>query len=248
VDTFTSTLVGWDAVCDANKGAIADGWDIAAHALQLQADALDAIAASDFDTVDRRNAVITCGAHYFRTSSAHLGLVARGAFDTAPYLTRALYDTQSLILGSIVLDSTFIAALLDGRVRDLPSDARRGLESAFRESGDSELAQLIRQRFKTHVNAGHEFAHVNAFHLRRVLAPLEDASWGVSLKGFHHPIEARAHWATNLEITSWALTWYSLGIPSHLSAEWMDNYETFRTNESAYRASSRVLLKEEYRP
>lgn len=241
-DGFGAWLTGWNETCDLNQQAIGDGWGLASRAIALHSEALSEISESDWGSLDRRRAIAVSGAHSLRGLSVFLGSVVRGYFDVAPYLMRGMYDAQSLVLGCVLLDESFIKEVLEGRTRGLPGKARTGLVGAFKET-DSVVAEMLNERFKKDYDAGNGLAHTAKYHLDRVLART-DEGFAVQLNGFPHDEEARVLWSAALEIEDWALRWISLGAADALSDEWQRRQREFEDAEEPYRASAATIIRD----
>lgn len=240
--TFEGWVAGWNDVADNNMRSIGDGWNLAAEAIVLHRDALEEIRTSNKATETQKRAIVLLGVHMARSFGAGLGLTARGIFDAAPYVMRGLYDTQSLLLGCILLDESFATDVLDGKKKNLPATARKELVDAMRAAGNTELADDLDDRFNRDRNAGNGLAHTNAYHLVRVRGPLPDGSWAPTFDGFHLESEAKVLCAGMLEIEDWALRWFSIFGDDFLSESWKQRHEQFDIREDAYRTEVSALM------
>ena len=247
-DPFGSWLTAWNEIADTNRAAIGEGWALGQEAIELQIAAVKLIQTSQYAAPDRERALVSLVVHMTRLEASCFALATRGYADTASYLLRGLDDAQSLVMGAIWLPDTFIAELLAGEKQSLAADARIALVAFFRESGKTELAEMaemLNERFNLNRKSGNGLAHLQAYHLVRVLGVQPNGRWAPTPHGIPHEMESRAIWAGVLELVAWCLMWLDRYEPVARDAGWQKRHDTFVADEDRYRSAANAAMKKQ---
>lgn len=241
-DEFGAWLTGWNDAATKNSMFIGDAWPLGAQAIRLQVEAMKTLLESRFFDAERERALLLLGTHIARIESSIFALTVRGYFDTAAYLLRALNDAQSLLMGAICLDDSFVAELLEGKKQGLAAEARIALVNHYRRQGEVDLANQLEARFKGNNEAGNGTAHTQAYHLVRTLGPDGAGGWNPDANGFAVEGESQVLWAATLEIASWSLNWLAACPPLTADVTWQSAHDEFIAAEDRNRIAATAVM------
>ena len=225
-------LAATGPIADANIVAIEEGWSVTAEFLELHSLAIEAFSrAAGKDPTPRERALLVLAVHALNLSSAAFGLVARGQFDVAPYVTRSLLDCHSLLFGC-GQDESVAERFLAGEEK-LAWPSRKVFLDALRSSGYEDDATWIEARFKGDYDAGNVLAHVGASQVGRVIHRDGDTIQPI-LGGRVDAAEANLLWRAVLDQEHWALIAVRGACADVLDGNWTTRFESAQAGLVAY--------------
>jgi hypothetical protein len=222
--SLKETLARWPGLAEENIQALGAGWVLAEQLAKLHALAIQSVSTkAGSHPSQQEQAILLLSAHGLNLFLDFLGLVARGRFDVASHLLRAILDCQSLVF-AVSSSEEGAAEFHDGKLRG--AQGRKRVVELLREA-EPALADFLDKRFKDDSGAANELSHVGLSHVDKILE-LKGNRLEPILGGRVDAELARQMVGAALEHEHWHLTWFGAFWSEAVGEDWRSGFAGLR--------------------